>query len=37
MTEPALMEAPAKDTTIKDPSTQEMEEILNIIKKVITR
>ena len=33
MTEPARTEVPIKDITIEDPSTQEMEEILKIIKK----
>ena len=31
--EPARMEAPAKDIATEEPSTQEMEEILKIIKK----
>ena len=33
MIEPARMEVPAKDITVEEPSTQEMEEILKIIKK----
>ena len=33
MTEPTRTEAPTKDITIEDPFTQEMEEILKIIRK----
>ena len=33
MTEPSRMEAPAKDITAKEPSTQEMEDMLKIIRK----
>ena len=33
MTKPSRMEAPTKYITIEDPSTQEMEEILKIIRK----
>ena len=33
MTKPALTEAPTKDTITEEPSTQEMEEILKIIRK----
>ena len=34
MSEPARMEAPAKDIITEEPSTQEMEEILKIIRKI---
>ena len=33
MTEPAMTKALTKDITIEDPSTQDMEEILKIIRK----
>ena len=33
MTESARTEAPTKDITIEDPSTQEMEDILKIFRK----
>ena len=35
--EPAVIEAPAKDIAADEPSIQEMEEILKIIKRVISR
>ena len=33
MVEPARIETPSKDIATEEPSTQEMEEILKIIKK----